>query len=188
MLPFAAFDSRYKWKEEKETETESSTESNLHGWTYASIKFFCWHWGVHSPGSPTLNIIYNFRISTSACCICLVFAFWRFLEVLRIFLHRFYMEVIGFFFFFFYSTILCHLLEFRIRNCFFFTSWDSSFLGIICILVFISSQLICHFQNLFIEYQLPVNSLQEIITGAGHSSAVDWWALGKFVFYYWMRL
>lgn len=51
---FAAFDSMYKWKE-KATE-RSSTESNLHGRTYASIKFFCWHRGIHSSGLLTLHI------------------------------------------------------------------------------------------------------------------------------------
>ena len=50
---FAAFDSSYSWKEE---ETEGSTKSNFYGWTYASIKFFCWHWGVHSSGLSTLSI------------------------------------------------------------------------------------------------------------------------------------
>lgn len=51
---FAALASKYKWKEK---ETEKSTESNLHGWTYASIKFVCRHWGVHSSGLSIWNII-----------------------------------------------------------------------------------------------------------------------------------
>lgn len=32
-----------------------------------------------------------------------------------------------------------------------------------------------------IEWPLPFTFWQEIITGAGHTSAVDWWALGNFV-------
>lgn len=48
-IPFlrSAFNSNPKWKEKA---TESSTESNLHGRTHACIKFFCWHWRVHSSG------------------------------------------------------------------------------------------------------------------------------------------
>lgn len=33
----------------------------------------------------------------------------------------------------------------------------------------------------FIYYHSFVHSMQEIITGAGHSSAIDWWALGEHV-------
>ena len=36
-------------------------------------------------------------------------------------------------------------------------------------------------QLLFLSKNLFPN-VQEIITGAGHTSAVDWWALGNFVF------
>lgn len=48
VLIFEAFNSNCKWKEET---PQKSAASNLYGWTYASIQFFCWHRRVYSSGT-----------------------------------------------------------------------------------------------------------------------------------------
>lgn len=51
---------------------------------------------------------------------------------------------------------------------------------------FIVQSLVCNF-----HYKILVYMLQEIITGAGHTSAVDWWALGSYCFhsfFFWEKL
>ena len=47
---------------------------------------------------------------------------------------------------------------------------------------------VCHFSTFYYlsskSFSLTVQYLmQEIITGSGHTSAVDWWALGNFKFF-----
>jgi serine/threonine protein kinase len=64
----------------------------------------------------------------------------------------------------------------------------------VCILswfFFIQHRFFCHvfiFPRFFHDVEnlilISLIVLQEIITGAGHTSAVDWWALGKQLFYH----